>query len=92
MYVNNKYASHGYALELRQDGTFSWNEAVAEFEPRCKGKWKLISEKMIQLKCDSADIGEVLSSSYLNEQEKTLIVKGKKLQYKNNIVLRKVKS
>ena len=81
-----------YALELKQDGTFSFNIKFDMTSPQCAGEWITVGEKFILLKCDDSDNAyEAISGGYMNEREHKLEILSKnRLKYKDVVLKRNI--
>jgi hypothetical protein len=87
----DRYLSSSYSLELHSDGSFNLKETHQDGRPQCNGKWKLEDGKFVVLKCDEVkDLTEALANGYMNKREhKLLIINKNKLQYSDDIVLKR---
>lgn len=72
------------------DGSFELSEQYRHATPKCKGKWELIGDGFILLKCAELDeFGSPLSSGYMVKREHRLtIINGNKVKYKDYILRR----
>jgi hypothetical protein len=64
-----------YTLKINNDSTFELTQKYTDVSPRCKGKWTILSEDSIRLKCfDEDNMINQISTGYMEEREKTVII------------------
>jgi hypothetical protein len=87
----DKHFSTSYTLILNSDSTFSFHIIVKDGQPQCNGKWELVEDEFILLKCgEDANPFEMLSNHYMSQKEHKLQVLNKnKIKYKNVVLKRK---
>lgn len=80
-----------YTLELNADSTFTLLINTAAGKPQCNGKWELVDNEFIHLKCyEITDVTEALSSGYMSQREHKLqVVNRNKIKYKDVVLKRK---
>lgn len=88
--VSKNTLSVSYNLLLKSDSIFTLSMKMQDANPKCNGKWTL-KDNYIYLKCDETqDVGDVLSSGYMNEREYKLeVLNSNKIKFKNSILKRK---
>ncbi len=87
-----KHFSTSYKLELNSDRTFVFIIKVQDGQPKCNGKWEIIDNEFIVLKCNEiTDVAETLTNAYMSKREhKLTIINKNKIKY-NDIVLKRRK-
>jgi len=85
------WKGYKYILILNNDSSFIYTEKYREGSPRCEGKWQFISKDTLLLKCGKATFTEALSSGYLAEREKKVIVVNKNKVMIDNVILKRKK-
>jgi len=78
---------------FEENGKFTFRQNNMGVIRICKGKWELVSEGKLNLKCDdqSEDVGNVLSSGYMEPLKEEVFLKGKKKIKMGDLVLVKQK-
>jgi hypothetical protein len=91
--VKGKDFNTSYTLELRTDSTFVLIINTAAGSPSCKGKWEIVDNVFVLLKCDEdVNSDAVLSSGYMAQKEHKLrIINKNKIEYKDVVLKRRIK-
>lgn len=92
--VFGEYSKRGndywYDLTLNKDSSFTLTQKYFEVNSSCHGKWQLLSNDTIWLKCEQEGLSEQLQSGYMSEREKKLLFLSKnKLKLGETILERK---
>lgn len=89
--VKGKDFNTAYKLEIHADSTFKLLINTAEGNPQCTGKWEIVDNVFIMLKCcEDANSYEMLSSVYMSQKEHKLqIINKNKVKYKDVVLKRK---
>lgn len=76
-------------LVFMEDGKFTFTQNNLGVIRTCTGKWSLVSERKLNLKCDdqSEDLEKVLSSGYMEPLIEEVFLKGKRKIKMGNLVL-----
>ena len=96
--VSGKYTASSSdnrtTLDLEEDGRFIFIQNNMGVIRTCTGKWELVSEGKLKLKCDdqSTDVGKVLSSGYMESLEEEVTIQGNRKIKMGTLVLKKVKN
>lgn len=89
--VKGKDFNTAYTLKLHTDSTFKLLINTAGGNPQCTGKWEIVDNVFIMLKCsEDANPYEMLSSGYMSQKEHKLqVISKNKIKYKDFILKRK---
>jgi len=95
-YYKKYHQKRGYdqviSLTLHKDSVFILSDKWFEINSTCTGKWFVVSKDTIVLRCFDEKFPAQISSGYLNEREKKIIVLGKnKLKLDNSFLKRSKK-
>lgn len=83
---------YSYSLIMNEDSTFILKQQNLDVVEMCQGKWCYIAKDTILINCDTANTMEVLSSGYIIEREKKIIVINDKKIRIDQMILKKVKN
>ncbi|WP_045114775.1 hypothetical protein [Microscilla marina] len=89
---SKKYLMVIYHLIIKQDGSFIWTQKMPGATPTCEGKWEVVNNKILYLKCnEERDLTTILSSGFMNRRSLNVeILSNSKLKI-DDVVLRKKK-
>jgi len=80
-------------LDLKSDNTFELIINTSEGRPQCKGKWEMINNKFILLKCnDDNNPYETISNIYMSQKEHKVQILGKNRLKYDDVILRRKKN
>src|SRR5829696_5911565 len=73
-----------YRLNLNSDSTFNFHQTYFESDSKCVGKWHIISNNTILLKCAEGSLPEQLQSGYMSQRDiYGLIINKRKIRVGN---------
>ncbi len=80
-----------YRVKLKTDSTFFLIVGTAAGKPQCQGKWKIVDNEFIYLRCaEMRDVAEALTSGYMSQREHKLRILSKnKIKYKDVVLKRR---
>jgi hypothetical protein len=85
----NHTASSFYTLELKSDGTFSFDRRVHLGGSRCDGKWRVTDNKVLLECSEVTDPMETLTRGGMNGVQELQMISKSKLKYKDVVLRRK---
>lgn len=74
----NKGNDYSYSLILKIDYTFVYKQQDLEVLRLCYGKWHYINQDTIRIQCDEENTQQQLSTGYMPEREKDVIIVNQK--------------
>jgi hypothetical protein len=95
--VPGKYVSSSRdsktTIVFKEDARFTFSQNNMGVIRTCAGKWELVSERKLNIKCDDQreDLEKVLSSGYMEPLKEEVLLKGKRKIKMGNLVLMRQK-
>lgn len=84
-----KGKDYQYDLTLNSDSTFTLVKKYFEVNAKCSGKWHLVSDTVLLLRCDDEELSAKLQSGYMTERETRVIVINKKKLRIDKVIVRR---
>lgn len=74
----NKGKDYSYSLILKNDSTFIYKQQDLDVLRLCSGKWHYLNQDTILIQCDEENTLQQISTGYMQEREKKVIIVSQK--------------
>ena len=88
----NKGNDYYYSLILQNDYKFIYKQQDLEVLRLCYGKWHYINQNTIRIQCDEENTLQQLSTGYMIEREKDVIIVNHKKILIDKLLFKKIPS
>jgi hypothetical protein len=81
-----------YNLKLNSDSTFTLVQKSLDVNAKCNGRWSIVSDKTIVLRCDSVnDVTDMLSSGFMSDRKKNVTILSHRKLRMEQVIFKKLR-